>query len=969
MLIGCERDSQTEVLQRAQSTAKAEPNTAEEFLELAKRLQRNGDLDRAADAAYKALIQEPENGAAKLLAGRIEAARRNHETAAEIAGSIDVRSRLGRPAVELHYEQLMKCDRPSDAVDVILSALQTRGEMSKWRHQAWGLLNELGRREEASAQAISLCRSGEATTSELLSLVRRNESYPTPAMLKKEGNENPSELFRPGLGMARWHSSQLDFRAGLAELATQNEAGFRTSAACALYGRLLTETQSSEEFSAWHAKCSDEVRQTNDYWAALGTYFFDAGQFEASAHALLNAVRRDPTDRTSLQRLAKVFDALGRADDGLQFRHRGTAIAATEEDSDALYVASDDLQTSGRLTRRVMDLGRPFETLQWTLLRMPAAARNERATVAAQRNELLNSKRALQMAAESSLIEIDPDDFEMEPAYRALVDGADGAGATSSVATVEVLAQPRLVNVAAQRGLDFQWYQDVEINLTSIPIHESIGGGIGVLDYDLDGWPDVYLTQGSGEPPTDQCTRSSVLFRNVAGEFAAVTPQAAAEDRNYSSGIAAGDVNQDGFPDLYLGSLGRNRLLINNGDGTFRDATEGMGELADRFTSSLAIADINGDSLPDLFEANYIEMEGGFTLPTIGDDGREELPSPLFHYADSDRWFENLGDGRFQMHEVQRDVAKPGTSLGIIVTDFNGNGMNEVFVGNDVRGNHFLMRADKNLFVNAADVKGIANGFSGSANGCMGIASGDFDRDGRLDLHITNYAEESANLYLQSEGGGFTDSAVRYRLDTLSFPNVGFGTKAIDIDRNGWLDLVVTNGHIFDMSDAGEEFRMAPQMLMRKDRNFELVSVADDSGYWEGRYLGRAMATLDFDRDRRIDFLIGHLDQPLALLQNQTETVGRGIQLELVGTGSERDAIGARVVVTAGDEVFSQWMTAGDGYFCSDEPVIDIGIGTNEVEQVEIFWPSGQRQTFAGLQYGKRYLIVEGAREGYPREP
>ncbi len=435
----------------------------------------------------------------------------------------------------------------------------------------------------------------------------------------------------------------------------------------------------------------------------------------------------------------------------------------------------------------------------------------------------------------------------------------------------------------------------------------------------MDGWPDVYFAQGSGDPPTDQCTRSNVLVRNLHGRFAETTTEARAADYNYSSGLASGDVNQDGFPDLLLGSLGHNRLLINNGDGTFRDATDRLGQFEDRFTASLAIADINGDGLPDLFETNYVEMEGGFALPETGADGKPVLPGPLSHYAGIDRWLENQGDGSFQIHEITREIALPGTSLGIIVTDFDADGSNDVYVGNDMRANHLLVHAGENQFANVADGKGIANGYRGVPNGCMGISAADFNRDGLIDLHITNYYNESANLYIQTGGGLFTDIAIRYGIDKFSYPFVGWGTKAIDIDRNGWLDLIVTNGHIFDTRIYGKEkyFQMPPQMLMSKGRRFELTEVDDDSGYWQDIYLGRAMASLDFDRDGSIDFLIGHMDKPVALLHNQTQTDGNWIQLELVGTVTERDAIGTRVVVTAGGEQITHWVTAGDGYFCS----------------------------------------------------
>ncbi len=299
-----------------------------------------------------------------------------------------------------------------------------------------------------------------------------------------------------------------------------------------------------------------------------------------------------------------------------------------------------------------------------------------------------------------------------------------------------------------------------------------------------------------------------------------------------------------------------------------------------------ANADCNGDGLPDLFEAIYIEMNGAFELPKKDADGRELQPSPLKHYAECDRWYENLGDGRFQSKTISRDVAKPGTSLGLIVTDFTGNGENEIFVGNDVRANHLLVQSGKNEFSNVADIRGVANGFSGAANGCMGIAAGDYNHDGKLDLFITNFSEESANLYLQQDGSGFTDLAIRYGLDTVSLPFVGFGTKAIDLDRNGWLDLLVTNGHIFDMTFYGEDYQMKPQCLMAHGRRFELSEVQDDSGYWNSTYLGRVMAAFDFDRDGDLDVLVNHLDQPLAVLRSETQTEGHWIQLELVGVNS-----------------------------------------------------------------------------------
>jgi tetratricopeptide (TPR) repeat protein len=861
---GCDRNSGRRTSddaaknRRVQGNARGVENSADQqeqragnYLSKARRMFEIGDLDSAGEAAYQALVQDPDSSDATLIASQVEAARGNHQTSADLAGSIDIHSRLGKRAVELRYQLLLRLGRPSEAADVMLSAVEVMPEVPMWRHEAWRILNRLGRREEASTQADVLCRDGTITQQELFSLLRRNDSFP----FSLEG-EKPEKFFERGLGLARWYVTQGELHRGLEELSQEYEAGFPTPAAGALYGRLLAETQAQEDLPAWHAKCPSRVREHGDYWSALGTFFFDEHQFEASAKAFLEAIVRDPTDDDTAHRLGKVFDALGRPEDAELFRRRAVALAHTKRSTERLIRSPGNLTIRKELMQKVLTLSRPFEVLQWSLSMPPGDAVSHRRAIEIKRAALLRDKVSVTMSVESSLVGVDPTDFNMEPAIERLRQ-LSPLRAEIKTTQVEQLAVPRLVNVAGEVGLEFQWYQDAEINLASIPIHEIIGGGIAVTDYDLDGSPDIYLAQGSGDPPTDQCTRSNVLFRNNGGTFAAVTSLALADDFNYSTGIAAGDVNQDGFPDLYLGSLGRNRLLINNGDGTFRDATRQLGDVADRFTTVLAIADVNGDALPDLFEANYVEMEGGFKLPDVGADGREITPSPSQFYAQADRWFENRGNGSFQVREISEEVALAGTSFGLIVTDFDSDGTNDVFVANDARPNHLLLQTGNNRFRNVADAVGVANGFTGEANGCMGIATGDFNRDGTIDLHITNFWNEPSNHYLQTTEGVFTDFAARYGINTLSFPYVGFGTKAVDIDRNGWLDLIVANGHVFDKREAGEGFQMPPQLFMNRGSLFEQVTVDDDSGYWDNAYLGRSIALTDFDRDGAIEAAVG----------------------------------------------------------------------------------------------------------------
>ncbi len=974
-LVGCQPDKSATTATQAEAPeagalpltetrtpgASALPLTETSVLAEVRAAYERKAYDEAATAVYQLLIQRPDDPDVLLLAARIEAARSKPDLAVALASSIDLKSPLGKAAAELRYRQSLLARDGRQAELALQDLVSLEPDNASWQHERWQLFNLQGRRQDASELAEQFCRHGTATDSELLSLIRRTDSY--PSFMPRD--RMPEEVFFAGLGVARWYFTQKDYARAIEELERAELSSTLNPEAIALWGRLLAETQGVEKIPAWNARCTDEVKQFGDYWAALGTIFVDRGEYQAAARALLEAIYRNPTDRVCYQRMGRVLEALNNPDDAAQFRYQGICIADTERGAEQLIEAPSRLGIKSTMAKKMMELQRPFETLGWTLSTLPATSSRERTIIGQQLDQLRQNPVALTMASEAALFGLNRADFTLGDALQRITGNADPVAAKFS-ATVDAttLAIPRLVNVAEAVGLDFQWYPDEQAEITSIPIYKSVGGGIAVIDYDLDGWPDVYLAQGSGKPPLQVGKMSNVLYRNQGGRFKNATKMSQCEDFNYSSGQAIGDVNQDGFPDLYIGNLGRNRLLINNGDGTFADVSERITAHVDTFTTSVAIADINGDALPDIFEGNYIEMEGAFALPEVGPDGQEQQPSPLKHYAQSDRWFRNLGNGKFDAQFIDEKIAKPGTSLGVVVTDFNHDGLNEVFVGNDVRANHYLIQDQQGGFRNAADALGCANGFNGAPTGCMGIATGDFDRDGRIDLQIANFYDESANLFLQTPSQTFVDAAIRYQFNRLTLPYVGFGTKSFDADRNGWIDFAVTNGHIFDTTAEGEPFQMPPQFLVAKGDHYEQVNVEDPSGYWGRQYLGRAMSTIDFDRNGTIDLLIGHLDAKLALLSNETQTAGRYVQFEFIGTSSERDAIGARIVVEAAGQSFSQWVTAGDGYFSNDEPVIEIGLGTvQSIDAVHVHWPSGKQQSFDDVKLDSRYLVVENEAE------
>lgn len=249
----------------------------------------------------------------------------------------------------------------------------------------------------------------------------------------------------------------------------------------------------------------------------------------------------------------------------------------------------------------------------------------------------------------------------------------------------------------------------------------------------------------------------------------------------------------------------------------------------------------------------------------------------------------------------------------------------------------------------------------------MGIATGDFDRDGSLDFCVTNYWDQPTNLFLQRNQGYFIDFAARYGLSQPSRDTVGFGIQASDFDRDGWLDLAVLNGHVFDPAENGTPeipFKMTPQFFRGSGAGFnlDLETIASDP-FWTRTTLGRTLALTDFNRDGRPDLVANHLDASADILENQMAG-GRWLRLNIVGVTSEREAIGTRVVATAGDETWTAWMIGGDGFQCSNEPTIDIGVADHEIiSKLEIVWPSGLRQLFDDVPTNQHYLVVENETE------
>ncbi|MFG0335409.1 MAG: FG-GAP-like repeat-containing protein [Maioricimonas sp. JB049] len=524
----------------------------------------------------------------------------------------------------------------------------------------------------------------------------------------------------------------------------------------------------------------------------------------------------------------------------------------------------------------------------------------------------------------------------------------------------------RFADRAADIGLDFQYFNGSLGERGMEHIFETTGGGIAAIDFDQDLWPDLYFTQGApiweGDDPVERADR---LFRNTRDGFRDVTAAARLGDIDFSQGVTVGDYNNDGFADLYVCNLRGNRFYENNGDGTFTEITESTGTAGDEWSLSSVLADLDGDGLSDLYVVNYLDRASVFDR-RCRKNGHPLTCAPTMFPAAQDRVYLNLGDGRFrEVTDTSGIVQNEGKGLAILAADFDGSDRLSLFVGNDTTPNFFFAnrtsKAGRLVLSEQGLISGLALDGTGRSQATMGIACGDFAGTGELTLFITNFYADSNTLYQHLGGGQFVDRTREANLRESSLNTLGFGTESLDADLDGWPDLFVTNGHV-DRSDAtGEPDAMPPQLYRNQGGGrFELSPGADVGPYFEGKYLGRTVSRLDWNRDGREDLCVLHLYSPVALLTNDSTSHGNFLAVSLRGTTRSRDAIGATVQVTAQGQTWTQQLVAGDGYMTSNERRLVFGLGDVDGGlTVKVRWPGGAETRYVGLHANRDYMLLE----------
>jgi hypothetical protein len=500
-----------------------------------------------------------------------------------------------------------------------------------------------------------------------------------------------------------------------------------------------------------------------------------------------------------------------------------------------------------------------------------------------------------------------------------------------------------------------------------------MGSGLAWIDYDNDGWADLFCVQagplrpGAGPGPTNRLYRN-----NRDGTFTDVTEAVGLARGGFGMGVAVGDYDNDGFDDLLVTYLGEVVLYHNEPDGRggrrFVDVTRRAGLRNPHWGTSAAWGDVDGDGLLDLYVCNYCEVDLDH-YPTCKDDRTGEVMScPPSHFPCAPhRLYRNNGNGTFTdvtgPSGVGAASASPG--LGVVILDLDGDGKPDIYVANDMKPAFLFHNQGGGKFVEKAQLAGCAFGPDGSLVAGMGVAAGDVDGSGRPSLFVTNFDRKPNVLYLNRGKLWFQDASMPSGLGGPSIPRLKFGTDFLDADLDGRLDVAVANGHIHRAAQKVLGIPYAQQaQLFVGDGKGKFRDVSDLAGYYfrESR-VGRGLAVADFNNDGRPDLAFSHVGGPIALLENRTPTDNAWLRLELVGDGvkSNRNAIGARVEVVAGGARQVRFVAGGGSYLSASERRLLVGLGSaREAERVTVVWPSGRRQEFRHLAGRKGYRLSEG---------
>jgi hypothetical protein len=534
------------------------------------------------------------------------------------------------------------------------------------------------------------------------------------------------------------------------------------------------------------------------------------------------------------------------------------------------------------------------------------------------------------------------------------------AGAISPVAAGDRPAPPPIVfrDRGDEAGVSFR-FEDGSRGRHDLP--EIMGGGVGLIDADGDGWLDLFFCNGGPIVGTQDRTDPPCRFyrNNRDGTFLDATGAAGAPGPSYAMGVAVGDVDGDGRDDLFVTGWRDQRLYRNAGDGRFEDVTRHAGLTSDLWSTSAAFADLDRDGDLDLYVAGYLDYDPNRAPFCSAPDGRRDFCGPEDFPAQPDRLYRNHGDGTFT--DVSRsagiDLAE-GRGLGVLIADLSGDGLLDIFVANDGTACWLFENKGGLRFEEVGLAAGVAFDGQGQALAGMGVASGDIDGDGRPDLLVSNFLGRATIAFLARGDGTYIDASASLGLVAATRDVLGFGLAACDFNGDGRLDLIQANGHVLDRARLGSPFAMRPSVLVNDGGRLRDASAG--AGPWFARaILGRGLAVGDLDRDGRPDVVVNALDAPAAILRNESEA-GHVLALDLVGR-CPRQPFGARVRAHVAGHTIVGGLPGGGSYLSASDRRLYLGLGeSRRVDRLEVAWPSGRVESWEDLEAGTPRRLEEG---------
>ena len=499
---------------------------------------------------------------------------------------------------------------------------------------------------------------------------------------------------------------------------------------------------------------------------------------------------------------------------------------------------------------------------------------------------------------------------------------------------------------------------------------ETMGPGVAFIDYDNDGWQDIFLVNGTDWPgrPAKHST-PKLYHNNHDGTFTDVTHKAGLDVELFGMGVAVGDYDNDGFDDLFITTMGQSHLFHNNGNGTFTDVTQKAGLMSPKeFSTSAAWIDYDKDGKLDLVVANYVQWSLEGDLYCTLDGKSKSYCTPESYKGTSVRLWHNRGDGTFEDATKKAGLAEPTSkTLGIAILDYDNDGWPDLLFSNDTQPNKLYRNNGDGTFTEKAVVAGIAFSEDGVARAGMGVDAADYDRSGAASILITNFANQMLSLYHNEGKGLFVDEAPRSEVGRATLLTLGFGCFFFDYDLDGWPDIFIANGHIdgdIQRVQPNVKYAMPPHLFRNIGKGtFQEVTKTLGAAFNTPR-VGRGAAYGDINNDGRLDLLLSTNGGPAYLFENEAangSTANKSLRIKLIGTKSNRDGIGTVVKVTTSAGPESQMMRSGSSYLSASELVLTYGLGQlNQADTVEIRWPSGQVDKLSAVAAGQTVTVTEG---------